>query len=100
MCQMHQRLLLEQAGIGPEGPWRAAIVSAQVTMFQGCSALPETHTRIGGDITRISELGCLACYSPEVFGKVVEALCSGGFAAVKALGEKLVLEGSATNGLH
>jgi hypothetical protein len=90
MCQRHQRLLLDQIGIGPEGPWRSAIVSAQVTLFQGATAHPNTYSRIGRDVTRIGELGCLACDRPDVFGEIVQAWQLGGMASVKALGERLV----------
>lgn len=89
---MHQRLLLDQIGIGPNGPWRSALVAAQVTLFQGTAAHPDTYARIGGDVTRIAELGCLACYRPDVFGEVVAAWQSGGMGAVKMLGDRLVSE--------
>lgn len=92
MCQMHQRLLLHQAGIGPDGAWRSAIVAAQIALFQGATAHPATHERLGGDITKVEELGCLACYKPDVFGQVVEAFCAGGIGATKALGERLIRE--------
>jgi hypothetical protein len=92
MCQRHQRLLLDQIGIGPDGPWRSAIVASQVTLFQGATAHPSTSARLGGDITRIGELGCLACDRPDVFGQVVQAWRAGGMGAVKALGEQLVAD--------
>ena len=97
MCRKHQRLLLDQIGIGPEGPWRVAIVAAQITLFQGTTAHKSTYERIGRDITRISELGCLACDRPDVFGQIVEAWQGGtdisaSIAAVKALGELLITE--------
>ncbi len=98
MCRKHQRLLLDQIGIGPDGPWRVAIVVAQITLFQGATAHPSTPERLGGDVTRIGELGCLACDRPDVFGQVVEAWQQGGadisasIGAVKALGERLVAE--------
>lgn len=92
MCQTHQALLLQQLGIGPDGPWRSAVIVAQIALFEGTTAHPDTYERIGGDILRISELGCLACYRPDTFGQVVDAFTTGGIAAVKALGERLVTE--------
>jgi hypothetical protein len=92
MCQKHQRLLLDQIGIGPEGPWRAHIIVAQIALFQGTTAHAGTYERIGGDVTRIGELGCLACYRPDTFGAIVQAFQQGGIAAVKQLGERLVEE--------
>lgn len=90
MCQKHQRLLLDQVGIGPDGPWRSTIVCVQLTLFQGATAHPSTYDRIGGDVTRIGELGCLACDRPDVFGAAVQAFQHGGIGAVKALGERLI----------
>lgn len=94
MCALHQRLLLDQIGIGPEGPWRSHVIVAQVALFQGATAYPGTYDRIGGDVQRIGELGCLACYRPDTFGEVVQAFLAGGIAAVKRLGESLVQDGS------
>lgn len=94
MCQKHQRLFLDQIGIGPSGPWRSAIISAQITLFQGTTAHPSTYEKIGGDILRIGELGCLACERPDVFGEVVEAWLSGGMRACKTLGELYVSNAS------
>ena len=92
MCQKHQWLLLQQVGIGPEGPWRSAVIAAQIVLFQGTTAHQDTFAKIGGDVLRIAELGCLACYRPDTFGQVVEAFRDGGIAATKALGERLVAE--------
>lgn len=96
MCQKHQGLLLRQIGIGPNGPWRSAIIVAQITLFQGTTAHPDTYGKIGGDISRIGELGCLACERPDVFGEIVEAW-AGGIPAVKLLGENYVKLGSKEN---
>jgi len=94
MCQTHQRLLLDQIGIGPDGPWRSHIIVAQIALFQAATARPGTYARIGDDVTRIGELGCLACFQPDTFGEVVQAFQQGGIAAVKALGERLVENGA------
>lgn len=88
ICDKHKTLLLQQLGIGREGPWQSTIVAAQITLFQGAAAHPSTHERIGDDITRITELGCLACDRPEVFGEAVNAWKQGGLGAVKALGDR------------
>jgi hypothetical protein len=89
MCQLHQRLLLDQIGVGPDGPWRSHIIVAQITLFQSATAYPGTYDRIGGDVTRLGELGCLACYRPDTFGEIVQAFQGGGIGAVKALGERI-----------
>ena len=92
MCQKHQALLLHQVGIGPEGPWRSCIIACQIALFQGTTAHPDTYARIGGDVLRIQELGCLACFRPDTFGEVVAAYQEGGIAATKALGERLIAD--------
>ena len=102
MCQKHQRLLLDQVGVGPDGPWRSTIIACQIALFQGTTAHPATYARIGSDVQKTQELGCLACFRPDTFGQVVEAFREGGIAATKALGERLVADAGrglrATNG--
>ena len=93
MCQTHQRLLFDQVGVGPDGPWRSTLIVAQIALFQAATAHPTTYDRIGGDVTRIGELGCLGCDRPEAFGEIVQAFNEGGIAAVKRLGERKVEEG-------
>lgn len=100
MCQKHQRLLLDQVGIGEAGPWRVYVIVAQITLFQGTTAHPDTYHRIGRDVQRIGELGCLACFRPDTFGEVVQALKDGGIPAAKALGDRLIAEGAAKGGEH
>lgn len=95
MCQRHQRLLLDQLGIGPEGPWRVHILVAQLTLFQGTTAHPTTYERIGGDILKLETLGCLACFRPDTFGEIVQTFLDGGIPAVKELGERLVSNAAA-----
>lgn len=90
MCKKHQGLMLVQVGIGPDGPWRSAIIAVQIALFQGATSRQGTHAKIDGDITRIAELGCLACFVPDVFGECVQAFIDGGIGATKALGEQYV----------
>lgn len=90
MCDKHQSLLVHQAGFTRLHPWRALIIAAQVSLFQAAMSRPTTHQRLGGDITNLSSLGCLACYQPDSFGQIVEAAKSEGLSAVKKLGERWV----------
>lgn len=92
MCEKHQRLLVTQAEHGPRDPWRALILMAQVALFQAATADAKTRERLGGQIARIHELGCLACYKPDAFGEVVEAAKSNVPGALKALGDRWVAE--------
>lgn len=93
MCQKHQSLLVHQTGYTGADPWRTLVIVAQMALFQGATADPATYERIGGDIMRLPELGCLACYKPDLFGEVVEAAKSKDIGAIKALGERWVIEG-------
>jgi len=97
MCPRHQALLVHQVGIGPDGPWRSLIVVAQVVLFQGATCDDTLYARIGGDISRIAEIGCLACFKPDRFGEIVEAAKSGKTGALKALGDQWVAEAAARN---
>ena len=92
MCYTHQYLLVQQAGYTPDDPWQALIIASQVALFQAATADPKTHEKLGGDVTRIPELGCLACYKPDAFGEVVQASMSHDLGEIKALGEKWVAE--------
>lgn len=94
MCKTHQSLLIHQAGYTIEEPWRAVIVMAQIVLFQAATADPEFHNRTGGDITRTSEIGCLACFKPDAFGEIVEAAKNKeDMGAIKRLGESWVERG-------
>ena len=90
ICQKHQWLLVKQAGYRESDPWRALLIVSNIVLFQAATCDDKTNKRIGGDITRIGELGCLACYKPDAFGEVVEAAKSHDLGAIKALGEKWV----------
>lgn len=87
MCQTHQYLLVHQAGFTETDPWRALIIMAQIALFQAATTDPQLHERTGGDITRVGEIGCLACFKPDAFGEVVEAAKSPDRGAIKRLGE-------------
>jgi hypothetical protein len=87
MCQKHQWLLCQQAGFKESDPWRALVIVSQIALFQAATCDDETHKRLDGDVTRIGELGCLACYKPDAFGEVVEAATIKELGNIKALGE-------------
>lgn len=87
MCKKHQSLLIHQLNIPEIGPWRSTILIAQIVLFQGVLGQQATHDRIKGDVMRVSELGCLACWRPDIFGEIVNAFQTGEAGAVKALGE-------------
>jgi len=95
MCDRHQQLLVHQAGYSEKDPWRALIVVTQIALFQATTCDPKTAVRIGGDVSRLSELGCLACNKPDSFGEIVEAAKSRDLGDIKALGEKWINEAGA-----
>lgn len=87
MCQKHQSLLVHQAGYKETDPWRALIIMSQITLFQASTADPNLHKKLGGNIENIKNMGCLACFKPDVFGEIVEAAKSKDTGAIKKLGE-------------
>jgi hypothetical protein len=93
MCRTHQHLLVSQVGIPESGPWRALIIMAQLTLFQAATADPTFHQKLSGDLGRIAEIGCLACFKPDAFGEIVEAAMSSDKGAIKRLGESYVQKG-------
>lgn len=90
MCRLHQQLLVQQAGYSRSDPWRALIIMAQIALFQAATADGQFYERVGGDLERIGEVGCLACFKPDAFGEVVEAAKSDDIGAIKRLGESWV----------
>lgn len=90
LCKLHQSLLVQQAGFGPDDPWRALLVVTNVVLFQGATCDPKVHEESGGDITKVAALGCMACRKPDLFGEVVEAAKSHDIGQVKALGDKWI----------
>ncbi|MFI5223864.1 MAG: hypothetical protein ACHQX3_06410 [Nitrospirales bacterium] len=92
MCHTHQYVLVAQADYGPCDPWRSLIIAAQIALFQAATVDPLTHAKLDGDVSRIREVGCLACYKPQAFGSIVELATSRDLAVIKALGERWVKE--------
>ncbi len=92
MCARHQSLLVHQVGVPPTGPWRALIVMAQVALFQAVSTDKAAWEQSGGDVTKLSRLGCFACFKPDAFGEIVKTAIKG--ESIKALGERWVKEAS------
>lgn len=87
MCRRHQSILVFQAGVGPDDPWQLLVTAAQIALFQSVTSDMETYEKLDGDMTRISELGCLACYKPEAFVAIVEVAPSQDPSSIMALGE-------------
>lgn len=92
MCPTHQWLLVKQAGYSEDDVWRALIIVSQIALFQAATCDPRTRDRISGDITKIGDIGCLACYKPDAFGEIVEIAKSHDLADIKALGERWIKE--------
>lgn len=92
MCKEHQSLLVRKARYTPNDPWQSLIVASQVALFQAATCDSRTHDKTGGDITRISELGCLACYKPDAFDEIIAAAKSHDLGKIKTLGERWVHE--------
>lgn len=90
MCAKHQRLLIWQAHYKPRDPWRALVIVSQVALFQATTCDPKAQARLGGDLTRFPELGCLACLKPDAFGEIVEAAKTHDLGRIKLLGEAWV----------
>lgn len=99
LCQTHRVLLVRQCAYGPSDPWLALEVATQVALFQGATADDKVYAQIGGDITRLAEVGCLACRKPDLFGQLIDKVQrtfprSARIAAIKELGEAWVKAGA------
>jgi hypothetical protein len=91
MCEKHQALLIHQAGYSRSDPWQALIVVSQIALMQAATCDPKTYERLGGDMMKLSTLGCLACYRPDAFGEIVAVTeKSRDLKAIKDLGESWI----------
>ena len=94
MCPMHQWLLVDQAGYGPDDVWQALIIVSQIALFQAATTDPRIQRELEGDIEKLPALGCLACQKPDAFGTIVEAAKSHDLGDIKRIGERWVSEAS------
>lgn len=98
LCQTHRWLLVRQCNYGPNDTWRALEIATQLALFQGASADPKVHAQIGGDLTKLESVGCLACRKPDLFGTLVDKVQRTQrrkhIRVIKELGEQWVREGS------
>lgn len=90
MCLTHRVLLVRQVGYGPQDPWRALEITATIVLFQAATCDEKIYAEVGGDVTKIAGLGCLACRKPDAFGQIVEAAKLREPGALKALGDSWV----------
>lgn len=68
--------------MGPETTWRATDFVAKLLLFQGTTADERFQARIGGDFKAnanvvLAEIGCLACFSPELYERVCRVMAKG-----------------------
>jgi len=97
LCEKHAVMLVAQSGYQQHEPWRAMMVASNIALFQFATTKPRTHELIGKDISRVGELGCLACYSPDAFGQIVEVAKSHDIRNIRLLGEKWIADESANS---
>lgn len=98
LCDTHRKLLVSQCRYGPLSPWRILEIVTNIALFQGASADPKVHAELGGDIEKMTTIGCLACRKPDLFGTLINRVQktrrSAHFATIKQLGEQWITEGS------
>jgi hypothetical protein len=92
LCYKHYYELVHTAKFTKTDPWGALTVIANAAMFQGATATQTVWNKLEGDVTRITELGCLACRLPHRFKKVLEVAKTRDLGKIKELGEKWVNE--------
>lgn len=87
LCKLHQRLLIEQTGYTRDDSWRSLMIMTNLALFQASTADDTFYDKLGGNLDRIAEIGCLACFKPDKFGEIVDTVIHKGQSAIKALGE-------------
>jgi hypothetical protein len=90
LCKSHRSLLVHGAGYKQTDPWMALEVATQAVLFQGATCEKIIWEKLGGDVTKLPTLGCLACLCPDKFTLVVEAAKTKDIGAVAALGKQWI----------
>jgi hypothetical protein len=62
--------------------------------LQAATSDDEIRDRVGGDVFRIAELGCLGCLRPDALAAIIKAGQSHDLGEIKTLGEEWVRRGS------
>ena len=93
LCNTHRALLVKQCCYGPADPWQALEIATQIALIQGATCDSKVYAEIGGDITRLVTIGCLACRKPDLFGHLVDKVQrtfprSAHVGAIELLGEQ------------
>jgi hypothetical protein len=76
-CKRHQGIIVRAGRFRETDPWRSLLIVSEMALFQGLSAESEVQERIDGDITRIGELGCLACYDAKKLSELLRVIREG-----------------------
>lgn len=71
MCEKHRALLIHGTKFKKNDPWQILEVVSTIVLLQAASSQKVTHDKIGDDFTKIETIGCLACWCPDVFSKIV-----------------------------
>ena len=81
LCEAHQALILHNLRMGPTEPWKAALVVANLMLFQITSAgdvmwqrakREDGETPTSADVSLVlAEMGCLACFSHKNLERVL-----------------------------
>lgn len=71
MCYPHRYELVHKAKFKEHDPWMALEISATLALTQAALAENKYHIKYGSDPEMIGNVGCLACFCPNVFKKIV-----------------------------
>lgn len=100
LCQKHQRALIQRLMIPESGPWRVAIITAQIMMFQAavandvvwqrCSALADGQPNSEDLSLVLAEIGCLACFEREGWLRVLRIMGTKGIRYAAQVAQKQI----------
>jgi len=90
LCQTHRSLLIHGARYKKTDPWMALEIATQAVLFQGATCEKVIYEKLGGDITKLPDLGCLACLCPDKFSLIVEVAKTKNLDAIAALGKQWI----------
>ena len=71
-CEYHRSRLVHGAKFREKDPWMALEVASQIAMLQAIMVSNTFHIKFGGDVEKIQNVGCLACFENKTFKQLVK----------------------------
>lgn len=87
MCGYHQSLLIHHARYKVTDPWKILIIATNTALLHAAMNDPRTFKVTRGDLLKIKNLPCLACFKTDAFYRIIDVAKSRDIGKIKELGE-------------